>query len=375
MPGKKKIILTGGGTLGSVVPLIAVYQELLKKGFPKENFLWVGTIKGPEQKFIEDHNIKFESINSGKFRRYFAWQNFFDFFYFIIGFIEAIGIIIRFKPDLVISAGSFVSVPLVWAARMFGKKITIHQQDIRPGLANKIMSAAADKITVTFEKSTNDFDKDKVVWLGNPVREEIKIIKGKELRIENYKEFNLDKDKPVLLILGGGTGAMSLNRVITESSPKLLEFCQVLHLTGRNKNLMEKKEMPEGYQAFEFLDNDLPLALKIADLVISRAGMSALTELSYLAKPTIIIPIPDSHQEDNAEYFSDRQAVIYLKQNDLTEKKLIDTVNELLNSKEKREQLGNNFKNLLKQGADEKFVKIIENLLNTDNHGKCTDNH
>lgn len=363
MNNNPKIIFSGGGTLGSVVPLLAIYQNLIKLGYQKEDFLWVGTTNGPEKEFIENYGLKFKSINSGKLRRYFAWQNILDFLYLIIGFIESLVIVLNFKPNLIISVGSFVSVPVAWAGRLSGKKIIIHQQDFRPGLANKIMAPAADKITVTFEKSLKDFDQDKVIWIGNPVREEIAMIKYQLSTIEDYKKFNLTDDRPILLVLGGGTGAMSLNKIIIDSLPELLKVCQVLHLTGRSKNLLEKKEWPGGYQAFEFLDNDLPEILKLTDLVISRAGMASLTELSYLGKPTIIVPIPDSHQEDNAKYFSDNEAVIYLRQKELNSKLLIQQVLELLNNKEKREMLGNNFRQTMKSGANEAMVKIIEGLI------------
>ena len=364
MENKKKIIFSGGGTLGSVVPLLAIYQNLIKLGYQKEDFLWVGTTNGPEKEFIENYGLKFKSINSSKLRRYFAWQNFIDFLYLIIGFIESLVIVLNFKPNLIISAGSFVSVPVAWAGRLFGKKIIIHQQDFRPGLANKIMAPVADKITVTFEKSLKDFDQNKVIWIGNPVREEILKTYNLKLKTQNYEKFNLVEDKPVLLILGGGTGALGINQVVVEVLAELTKFCQIIHLTGKGK-LIPSEDFP-GYRAYEFLNEELPLAVKLAKVVISRTGMSTLTELSYLNKPTIVIPLPNSHQEENAKYFSDREAVIYLKQNELTKEKLINTIKGLLTDREKREKLGDNFRDSMKQGAGEEMVKIIKGLINKD---------
>jgi len=361
MANKNKIILTGGGTLGSVMPLIALYQELIKQGNPTDNFLWVGTQTGPEKDFIDKYQLKFQAINSGKLRRYFSWQNILDFLYLIIGFIESLVIILDFKPNLIISAGGFVSVPLVWAARLGGKKIIIHQQDLRPGLANKLMAPAANKITVTFEKSLNDFDKSKAVWTGNPLREEITKTNDRRPITDDFKKFNLVEDKPVLLVLGGGTGAMSLNKIIIDSLPELLNYCQIIHLTGKGKLI--PRENFSGYRAYQFLNEELPLVMKLANVVISRAGMSALTELSYLGKPTVVIPIPNSHQEDNAEYFAEREAAIYLKQKDLTKHKLIDVIKDLFENKEKRERLGNNFRDSIKQGANEGYINEIKVLL------------
>lgn len=369
MANKTKIILTGGGTLGSVMPLIAIYQELLKQGNSGDNFLWVGTLNGPEKDFIEKYGIKFRAINSGKLRRYFSFKNFLDIFYLLIGFIESLVIIADFKPGLIISAGSFVSVPVVWAARFLGKKIIIHQQDFRPGLANKIMAAAADKITVTFKKSLTNFNEVKTILVGNPVREEIIKIKDQRPKIADYQYFGFNENKPVLLILGGGTGALTLNKLINEALPELLNVCQIIHLTGKGKGIFNQDINQKGYYVKELLNEELIKAYQIANLVISRAGMATLTELSYLGKPTIVIPLPDTHQEDNVEYFAKQNAVIYLKQSELTIDYLLKSIKGLLENKSEREKLGMNFKKIMNKRANENFLKVVDDLIKKEDYG------
>ena len=149
----KKIILSGGGTAGSVTPLLAIVDEFRKEKLDNYEFLWIGTKNGPEKKLVEDAKIKFIKINSGKLRRYFSFRNFSDIFLMIIGFFQSLIVLIKYKPNLMISAGGFVSVPVALASWILRIPILIHQQDARPGLANKIMAFFAKKITVTFEKS------------------------------------------------------------------------------------------------------------------------------------------------------------------------------------------------------------------------------
>ncbi|PIR13227.1 undecaprenyldiphospho-muramoylpentapeptide beta-N-acetylglucosaminyltransferase [Candidatus Falkowbacteria bacterium CG11_big_fil_rev_8_21_14_0_20_39_10] len=362
----KKIILTGGGTAGSVSPLLAIFEELTSLKHPfltkeregvRYDFLWVGTKKGIEKEMVGKAGIKFKSITSGKLRRYFSWQNFIDPFKILIGFFQSIFIVLKFKPDLVMSAGGFVSVPVVWAAWLLGVKIIIHQQDARAGLANKLMAPLADVITVTFEKSLADYGK-KAVWTGNPIRQSLQITNYK-LQITNF--FNLKKDLPVLLVIGGGTGAMAINKLVWDSLEELTKFCQVIHICGKSKKLEVRSK---NYLSFEFLEADkMAEALRLADVVVSRAGLGLLTELSYLGKPSILIPIPDSHQEDNAKIFQDKKAAVVLEQKFLTGEEFVSNIKRLMFNKQKQEEFGENIKKVIKKGANESIVKIILEIL------------
>lgn len=363
-----KILLTGGGTGGSVSPLLAIVNQLKNTPFMKGggggfDFLFIGSKNGPEKEMVEKEGIGFKAISSGKLRRYFSVKNILDLFFIIVGFFESIFIILKWKPDLIISAGSFVSVPVIWAGWILRVPILIHQQDVRAGLANKLMAPFAKVITVTFEESLRDYG-EKAVWTGNPTR---------QLTINNYqlsineikKKFELHNDLPVVLVIGGGTGAMAINELVWESLDELTKFCRIIHITGKGKNKeQEAKNKEHNYKSFEFLNAEqMAEAYAAADIVVSRAGMGVLTELSYLGKSTILIPIPDSHQEDNAKIFKNKDAAIVLSQKGLDSKVFTENIKKLLDNKDLRDKLGENIKDAVKSGADQKIAEIISKII------------
>lgn len=349
----EKIVLTGGGTGGSVTPLLALADK-----FDKNNLLWIGTENGLEKNIIEGEGIRFISIKSGKLRRYFDWKNFSDLFLIIIGFFQSLAVLLRLKPRLVLTAGSFVSVPVVWAAWILRIPVLIHQQDARPGLANKLMAPFAKIITVTFEKSIKDYGK-KAVWTGNPVRRSLEVPRNKK---QETNHFDLNNNIPTILILGGGTGSVAINKLVEESLDELMKFCQVIHVAGRGK--MPSHGGDKNYKNFEFLSTEqLAEAYAISDIVISRAGMGALTELSYLGKPAIIIPMPDSHQEDNAKIFEENEAAIILDQKDLKSDTFLQEIRDFLNNKEMKERLSGNIRKVIKNGADETILMLIKDKI------------
>lgn len=352
-----KILLTGGGTGGSVTPLLAVYDELKDGG--KLEFFWLGTKFGPEREMVEQAGIKFRAISGGKWRRYFSLKNLVDIFKIKIGFLEAFFIMLKSRPDLVISAGSFIGVPVVWAAWLLGVPVLIHQQDVLSGLANKLMAPLAKVITVTFEKSLKDYGK-KAVWTGNPVRKQL-TINNSQLTIKKYFKFN--NDLPIVLVLGGGTGAMAINKLVEQSLVELTKFCQVIHVTGKDKGFGGQASI-KNYAKYEFLGADkMASALKAADIVVTRAGLGFLTELSYLGKPCIIIPLPDSHQEANAEFFKSRKAALVVGQKYLAAAGLTHLVKDLLADEKGLGRLASNMRKAMKRGASREIVKIIENIL------------
>jgi len=332
--------------MGSVTPLIALAQELRKRD-SKTEFFWIGTRKGPEKDLIEKNKITFKPIFSGKLRRYFSLRNFTDLFLIKLGFYQSLYHIIKFKPDAIVSAGGFVSVPVIWAGWVLRKKCLIHQLDVKAGLANKICARFVKKITISFEKTKDDFNKYKkpVIWTGVPVREEI--FNGS--RENAIKIFNLQADRKVILALGGGTGAQELNNLITQSVPELTKYYEVIHLTGKGKNeASQALSFDQRYHFFEFITEDLVHAFAAADVVISRCGIGTLSELAALGKVCILIPIPDSHQEKNAEIFSKQNAAIVLDQNELTPEKLIDEIRTLISDESKRQELSKNIKIIFK---------------------------
>ncbi|MFA7662528.1 MAG: UDP-N-acetylglucosamine--N-acetylmuramyl-(pentapeptide) pyrophosphoryl-undecaprenol N-acetylglucosamine transferase [Patescibacteria group bacterium] len=351
-----RIIFSGGGTLGPVMPLLSVIAELKKRNLQNE-FLWVGTYGGVEKKVVEEHEIKFKPIVSAKLRRYFSFKNLIVPFQLLIGFYQSVMTILKFNPEAIISAGGYNSVPLVWAASTFKIPVLIHQQDVLPGLANKLMAPFAKKITVTFEQSLKDFDQTKTVLTGNPIRTEL--YAGD--RMEGLHYFDLEDNLPTVLFIGGGTGAAVLNAMIIGAVPQLTRFCQIIHSLGEGKN-PNSEVFNERYHGYEFIGEHMAEAFAVADLVVSRAGLSSLSELASLGKAAIIIPMPDSHQEDNAQYFYHKDAALVLDQNNLKIEDLVYMVKKMLNKNENKKYI-ENIKKIMPANAVIKIADEIEKIV------------
>jgi len=356
-----KVILSGGGTGGSVSPLLAIAQEI-RKVSPETDFLFIGTKEGiPEKTMIKPFPyIKYQSISSGKLRRYFSLRNLTDLFLILKGFIQSFFVILKFKPQAILSAGAFVSVPLAWAAWILRVPVFTHQQDIRVGLANRLMARVSKKITVSFEKSLKNFPPSKTILTGNPVSP--KILTGD--REKAIKKFELNPNWPCLLVMGGGTGAQEINKAIEKIIPDLIKFCQIIHLTGPQKKL--GKFIHDHYHQVEFLNQkSLADVYLCADLVVSRAGLGSLTELSVLKKPAIIIPISDSHQEDNANYFAEQKAIVLLEDKKINPKNLLIKIRELILDNEQRALLSLNISKLASTEASKTISKVILDNIST----------
>jgi UDP-N-acetylglucosamine--N-acetylmuramyl-(pentapeptide) pyrophosphoryl-undecaprenol N-acetylglucosamine transferase len=346
--------------MGSVTPLLAVVEEL-RLAEPQTEFFWLGTKDGPEQKILSEYQIPFFAISGGKFRRYFSLQNFVDPFRVVAGFFQGWSLIRKIRPQIILTAGAFISVPVVWAARFFRVPVIVHQQDIVPGLANRLMERSARKITVTFESSLRYFPREKTVWIGNPVRHSI-VSGNTELARQN---FGLEPEVPVVLVVGGGTGALALNQAVLGGLEQLLSFCQLIHITGAAKDLAPAGEIPR-YHHYEFLTGEMKDALAVADVVVSRAGLGFLTELAALGKAVILIPMADSHQEANATYFAKNNAILFLPPVELTSENLVRVINNLLSNRSDRANLERNIKTVMKWGAEKEMVKLILELTKKD---------
>jgi len=292
-----RVIFLGGGTLGHVVPNLAVIEELYKRS-RKHHVLYIGENGGKEKEAVKkfDKSIIVKEIICGKLRRYFSFKNVVDFFKVPVGFLQSFDIIARFNPDVIFSKGGYVSVPPILAAGFINffrgivgrEKIMmiIHESDAVPGLATKIGAGFAEKILVSFEETRKYFDKNlKPIVTGNPVRSEI--FKGKKeagLKICGFNRF-----KPVILAMGGSLGAQQVNNLVWNNLDILLKKCQVVHITGKgNLNFGINKT---GYKQFELLFNELKDVYSASDLIISRGGANSLAEIASLQKKAVIIPL------------------------------------------------------------------------------------
>jgi UDP-N-acetylglucosamine--N-acetylmuramyl-(pentapeptide) pyrophosphoryl-undecaprenol N-acetylglucosamine transferase len=367
-----KILLTGGGTGGPTTPLLAIAQKWRTQDPDLDVEFW-GTGDGPEREWVDALGIRFQTIPAGKFRRYFSPQNFFDVWNIFRAFFISFGRLSRHRPDLMLSAGSFVSVPVAWACAVMRIPVAIHQQDVRPGLANRLMAPIASLITTALTTSLHHFPKQKTMLVGNPVRQDI--LEGSTSRA--IERFDLRPDLPTVLILGGGTGALALNKIVMDALPKLLSRMQIIHVAGRGKNIFQhplfhethrptsfdlldqgvkQKSLIQRYHVVEFLTEEMNDALAIATIVVTRAGMATLSELAALKKAAVIVPLPESHQAPNADYFQKHGAAVVLSQKTLTAQILVQHLLALLDQPSLRQSLEEQIGRIMKPNATENIV-------------------
>lgn len=325
----KKIVLTGGGTAGHVTPNIALLPYLKEAGY---EVYYIGSKNGIEKRLIEDFDVPYYGVSTGKLRRYFDVKNFTDPFRIIKGFSEAKKALKEIKPDIVFSKGGFVSVPVVRAAHSLKIPSIIHESDLTPGLANKLCIPAACKICCNFPETMQYVSDKKGVLTGTPIREELK--SGSKEAGLSFCEFG--SDKPVLLIIGGSQGARSINNMVRACLPTLLKSFNIIHLCGKG-NLDESLNKTEGYVQFEYIKEELKDLFAASDVVISRAGANAIFEILALRKPNLLIPLPTGRGDQilNSDSFASQGFSVVLKEENLTEEAFLESVNALYSNRDK----------------------------------------
>ena len=351
-PSTSSIILVGGGTGGATTPLLAVAERLKHMG-PDVTLAFIGTTDGPERDLVKAVGMEFHAIQAGKLRRYFSFQNVSDVVVTAIGFFQSLRLLRSKKPDAIITVGSFVAVPVVWAGKLLGIPCVVHQQDVVPGLANRLCAPCAHMITTAFEDSLRFFPNRKAVWTGNPVRSSI----GAISREKALEKLGLSPHSPVLLVFGGGTGALKLNELIFASHDELGHQFQIVHITGGR----ERRPLASSarYRKYAFLTDEMPYALAAADIVVCRAGIGTLSELGVLGKPSIVIPLPRSHQEANASFFADRGACVALDECRLTPAKFVDTVCGLWRDTDRRTRMSEHVRSLVRTDAAQRVADVV----------------
>ena len=332
-----------------------------------------------EARIAKNANISFAAIPAGKFRRLHdatlvnkllnpqtLGANLVDSTKLVRGILGSLVLLRRFKPDVVFIKGGYVGLPVGLAAHLLRIPYVVHESDVSPGLTNRILAKWASKIAVGFpEKMYKDFPKDRIEFVGNPVREDI--LKGH--RLAGMTEFGLDDSLPVILVTGGSQGAAPLNDVVVGALPALLEFAQVIHLTGDtelgrvlfNVSRQTKLKNTERYHAFAFMGAEIALALASADIVVSRAGANTVAELAALRKPTILVPnyLMAGHQLVNAKLLARLGAVRVLDERSINPASLVAEIQGILGSEEAQLRLSNAIGKLARPNAARDLARII----------------
>lgn len=286
------MLLSGGGTAGHVLPHTAVVEALRRelKQEPLE-LLYVGSAHGIERTLVERWGWPYATIPVGKLRRYWDWRHITDPFKIVAGFFKSLWIVRRFRPEVMFSKGGYVSVPVMLAAWCWRVPIVLHDSDTRPSLTTRWMGRLAKTVCLAHPEASKRLSQrmqQKIVVTGLPLRSEI--FEGDKARARTLT--GLRGTTPVLLVMGGSLGAESLNKVVEQALPKLLETHQVIHLSGPGKQNPDlRKNPPKGYVTFEYLEEALPDVYALADVVLTRGGANALAELEALGKSLIIVPL------------------------------------------------------------------------------------
>jgi len=360
---KHKFILSGGGTGGHIYPAISIANEL-KLRFPDAEFLFVGASDKMEMQKVPQAGYKIQGLWIAGLQRKLTLQNMMFPFKLISSLWKSRRIIKKFNPDVVIGTGGFASGPLLQMANSLHIPTVIQEQNSYPGITNKLLSKKANAICVAYENLERFFPKNKIIFTGNPVRQDLLNVETK--RNEAIAHFNLDTNKKTLLILGGSLGARRVNQLIAKELDFLLaNGVQVFWQCGKlyfeeYKHFNEK----ENVQVVAFIDR-MDLIYAAADFVISRAGASSVSELCLVGKPTIFIPSPnvaEDHQTKNAKAIVDKKGAILLRENELDEK--FETVfSNLLSNEDLQKELSQNIKKLAKPNATKDIVEEIIKLI------------
>ncbi|MFN7675416.1 undecaprenyldiphospho-muramoylpentapeptide beta-N-acetylglucosaminyltransferase [Flavobacterium sp.] len=367
-----KFILSGGGTGGHIYPAIAIANEI-KTRFPDAEFLFVGAKDKMEMQKVPQAGYEIKGLWIAGLQRKLTVQNMMFPFKLISSLWKSRTIINNFKPDVVIGTGGFASGPLLQMANSLNIPTVIQEQNSYPGITNKLLSKKANAICVAYENLERFFPAEKIVFTGNPVRQDLLDVDTK--RNEGIAYFKLDTNKKTLLILGGSLGARRVNQLIAKELDFLLATgVQVFWQCGKlyyedykkynSKNAQPATRNSQPVTVKAFIDR-MDLIYAAADFVISRAGASSVSELCLVGKPTIFIPSPnvaEDHQTKNAKAIVDKKGAILLKETELDEK--FETVfTDLISNENLQHELSQNIKKLAKPNATKDIVEQIIKLI------------
>lgn len=332
---RKKVIITGGGTGGHLMPMITVAEALSNKF----EVIFFASKHSLNSQLLEPQRFKTITVLSGKIHRFhnlLAYlDNLFNLLKFGLGLIQAFVLLVFIRPAVVFSKGGYGSLPTVIAAHALKIPVVLHESDLSLGLANRLALKYATKIGVSFPPENYNLPLQKIVYTGHILR---KICPDSKIRT------NLDLNKlPVLLVTGGSQGALAINKNLAKILPDLLKIMNVIHLSGDKdfawlNNLKQHLSDLPGKYYLESFSSRIIDYMSISDLIVSRAGSNSLAEIVALRKPAIIIPYrwaAAGHQEENARFFQKKSAIEVISESDLTPELLKTTILGWINDKDK----------------------------------------
>jgi len=366
---KKTIFLVGADTGGHVVPTFAIAQELEKD--PNLEVFVIGVGSGIEKKFYGKlSRAKYLKIIAGK-SQFGSWAKITAALKFGVGLAQSKYLILKHRPAVIFLKGNYATLPMAFAARILGRPVVIHESDAVLGRSNKAISGFAKKVFLSYPEEIYG-DKIKNAQFSGPILRP-GFLKSKEKTEADYKVFDLDKNLSVVLILGGSLGAQAINKNIFAILPKLLPTCQVIHQTGEGDSQIAakirkemSKDLQKRYFAKSFIEEEIFCALKIADLVVSRAG-SGIFEIAACQKPAILIPYPHAaadHQSKNAEYFVEKSAAEIIEDKNLSPTIIYSAISKLLASENRRKLLAEHFRQSVKLDGREMVCEYLKKFLN-----------
>ena len=345
-----KILLTGGGTAGHVVPHIALMEDF-KSNFDK--IIYIGSKDGIEKDMIGKHTyISYYPITTTKLVRRKILTNLLIPFKLIKGISQAKKIIKNEQPNVVFSKGGFVSLPVVVAAKRLKVPVVAHESDLTMGLANKLSKPSVNVICTTFERTAEDVKK-KGVHTGSPMRQNMKIDKE-----QAKAKLGIQTTKPILVVTGGSLGARFLNNKIREELKSITDKYYVIHLTGKG-NADPHLESFKDYKQIEFT-SDMGTVLSSADVVVSRAGSNTIFELAVMRKPMLLVPLPKGNsrgdQVDNANYFNQKGYANFVTEEQLELSPILPYIDKTY---EESKTLISNLNKANLQSGNAKILEII----------------
>ncbi|MFA4996138.1 MAG: UDP-N-acetylglucosamine--N-acetylmuramyl-(pentapeptide) pyrophosphoryl-undecaprenol N-acetylglucosamine transferase [Patescibacteria group bacterium] len=364
---KKTILLVGGGTGGHIVPILNIYK-IIKQKYPDISIITVGGKTSIDKKLYTDTENHI-SLTTGKLHRTFNLNNILQLLYLISGFVKSFLILLEHKPDIIFSKAGYVSLPIVFWAKIFKIPYFIHESDIVIGKSNQFASSGAKKIFVGFP--SDNYPKklqNKIVYVGQILRSEIDDISGHTFN------FGFNNERPVIFITGGSQGARNINNAVFNSLDQLLDKYNLIHHVGSldyQKAIEIKSKLNDAQKKFYFVSelltnnnskDSLLSAVSQSKLVVSRSSATTLGEVSALRKPIITIPYKHAasdHQTKNALFYQRAKAAVLLHDSNINNN-LGKEINSLFNNPDGMKQMAENAFNLLPRDG---LTKVVEEII------------